>query len=303
MSNPAPVYLFTGGAHVGKATVAQWFATGLLCLGENRPCGKCTGCQQIQNNVHPDYYSVDVAEDKRDISVEQVHELRQWLSQTSLLGGRRVAIIKTADRLSLPAANATLKLLEESSASAVVLLVSESVEALPATVVSRCQIIRLQPVTSRQISEALAQLGATAQVAERLASASYGQPGLAFTWLADPQQLEDYQRSLAQLASMFARPTVAWDAIERVTNAATAAEIYQQISQAQVLIHEAVRQKAGVGQALAAPNNVVLELASRPWPTLTSLWTSLAEIGQTIGSNVNIRVALEAANLKSNLYD
>src|SRR3989344_1331768 len=91
MANPAPVYLFIGGAHVGKTTVAQRVATGLLFFGENRPCGKCTGCQQISNNVHPDYYGVDVMEDKRDISVEQVHDLQQWLSQTSLLGGRRVA--------------------------------------------------------------------------------------------------------------------------------------------------------------------------------------------------------------------
>jgi DNA polymerase-3 subunit delta' len=136
MANPAPVYLFIGGGHVGKATAAQWFATGLLCLGENRPCNECSGCRQANNGVHPDYYSVDVAEDKRDISVEQVHELQQWLSQTSLLGGRRVAVIQAADRMSLPAANATLKLLEESSASAIVILVAESVEALLATVVS-----------------------------------------------------------------------------------------------------------------------------------------------------------------------
>ncbi len=299
MQRPAPVYLFIGGSHVGKATLAQWLAQGVLCLSEeDKPCGTCDGCRQVLGNVHPDVLFVDVLEDKRDVSIEQVHHLHQWLSQTSLLGGRRVATVLSAGRLSLPAANATLKILEESAAKAVVILIADSIEALPATVVSRCQLVRLQPVPVAQLVSELVERGADASLAQQLAVASYGRPGLAIEWLQRPEAFAEYRQAMDDLALLFDRPSVAWAAIESAA-AGDQPDAYRRVAQAQVLVAEAARHKAGVISSISAASQ---QLAQRPWSELVSLWTGLANIGQTEGTNINIRILLEAMNLNSKIY-
>lgn len=297
MQRPAPVYLFVGGAHVGKATLARWFTQGLLCLADAKPCGTCEGCRQVLAGVHPDSLAVDVLEDKRDVSIEQVHHLHSWLAQSSLLGGRRVATLAAAGRMSLPAANATLKILEESSSKAVVILIADSTEALPATVVSRCQVVRLQPMAAEDLVGALQERGADAAKARELAAASYGRPGLAMEWLQNPDSFAEYRQQVGELAQIFARPSVAWAAIEKAA-AGEQPEVYQRVAQAQVLVAEACRSKAGVAGASAEAQ----QLAQRPWDELASLWTSLARIGQNEGTNVNVRVSLEAANINAQTY-
>lgn len=298
MQRPAPVYLFLGGSHVGKSTLAKWLAQGVLCLKEDKPCGSCDGCRQVLAGVHPDVLEVDVLEDKRDVSIEQVHHLHGWLSQTSLLAGRRVATVAAAGRLSLPAANAMLKILEESASKAVVILIADSAEALPATVVSRCQMVRLQPMAAGDLAKALQERGADASLAQQLAAASYGRPGLAMEWLQRPESFAEYRQAMEDLAQLFERPSVAWAAIEKAA-AGEQPEVYQRVAQAQVLVAEAARHKAGLANSASAGAQ---QLAQRGWAELAELWTSLAEIGQNEGTNVNVRVSLEAANINAQTY-
>lgn len=298
MQRPAPVYLFVGGAHVGKSTLALWFTQGLLCLADSKPCGTCDGCRQVLGGVHPDSLSVDVLEDKRDVSIEQVHHLHSWLAQSSLLGGRRVATVVAAGRMSLPAANATLKILEESSSKAVVILIADSTEALPATVVSRCQVVRLQPMAAGDLATALQERGADENFAQQLATASYGRPGLAISWLRNAELFAEHRQQAAELAQMFERPSVAWVAIEKAA-AGEQPEVYARVAQAQVLVAEAARHKAGVANS---PSAGAQQLSQRAWSELASLWTELARIGQNEGTNVNVRVSLEAANINAQTY-
>jgi len=209
-----------------------------------------------------------------------------------------VATVLSAGRLSLPAANATLKILEESAAKAVVILIADSIEALPATVVSRCQLVRLQPVPVAQLVSELVERGADASLAQQLAVASYGRPGLAIEWLQRPEAFAEYRQAMDDLALLFDRPSVAWAAIESAA-AGDQPDDYRRVAQAQVLVAEAARHKAGVISSISAASQ---QLAQRPWSELVSLWTTLANIGQTEGTNINIRVSLEAMNLNSKIY-
>jgi DNA polymerase III subunit delta' len=87
-----------------------------------------------------------------------VRELAQELALTSHQGGYKVGILSPADVLNRFAANALLKTLEEPSPRTVLVLVVTQPSRLPATILSRCQRIRV-PAPSR--SQAIAWLEAT----------------------------------------------------------------------------------------------------------------------------------------------
>lgn len=80
---------------------------------------------------------------KRQIGVQQVRDACAILAMTSYAGGWKVAVIAPAERLTLAAANALLKTLEEPAPRTLIVLVRSRLDTLPATVASRCQRLRL----------------------------------------------------------------------------------------------------------------------------------------------------------------
>ena len=112
-----------------------------LCLrGEGgEPCRSCPSCFKLAAGSHPDLIVLEPEAGKKKIAIEQARELIKRLNYPPLEGDRRVVLIPDADRLSLEAANALLKTLEEPPADTLTLLTSSLREALPATVISRCQ--------------------------------------------------------------------------------------------------------------------------------------------------------------------
>ncbi|HET7342861.1 MAG TPA: hypothetical protein VFL90_15460, partial [Methylomirabilota bacterium] len=76
------------------------------------------------------------------IRIDAIRALEREASLRPVLGGRRVLIIDDADRMTDDAPQAFLKFLEEPPAGVVVILVLPGVRALPATIVSRCQLVR-----------------------------------------------------------------------------------------------------------------------------------------------------------------
>ncbi len=83
----------------------------------------------------------------------RVRELAQELALTSHQGGYKVGVISPADVLNRFAANALLKTLEEPSPRTVLILVVTQPSRLPATILSRCQRIRIPaPDRSQSVS-------------------------------------------------------------------------------------------------------------------------------------------------------
>ena len=109
-------------------------------------------------NQHPDWVKVHPVDDSQQIRIEQVRELGEELSLTSHQGGYKVGMISPADMLNRFAANALLKTLEEPPPRTVLMLVVTQPSRLPATILSRCQRIR---VAAPERSEAVAWLEAT----------------------------------------------------------------------------------------------------------------------------------------------
>jgi DNA polymerase-3 subunit delta' len=113
---------------------------------------------QTDRDVHPDWIGVRPIEDSRQIRIEQIRELAQELALTSHQGGYKVGIVSPADVLNRFAANALLKTLEEPTRRTVLILVVTQPSRLPATILSRCQRIRI-PAPSR--AEAVSWLEST----------------------------------------------------------------------------------------------------------------------------------------------
>lgn len=89
--------------------------------------------------AHRDVHVVEPESKSRRIVIEQIRDLEGSLRlRASQAGGRKVAIIREADRLQIQASNAFLKTLEEPPAQSLLLLVTAQPESLPDTILSRC---------------------------------------------------------------------------------------------------------------------------------------------------------------------
>jgi DNA polymerase-3 subunit delta' len=137
--------LFTGESGIGKAEFALQFARSLLCeqpdtLGH--ACQQCASCQRFNAGTHPDLIRVEPEEAGKPIKVDQIRQIIGDMTLASHYGGYRVLLMDPADAMNSNAANSFLKTLEEPPANSVLLLVSAMPSRLPATIRSRCQILR-----------------------------------------------------------------------------------------------------------------------------------------------------------------
>ena len=129
----------------GGEWLATWAAQLVLCQrGTPGPCGACAACRRVWAHQHPDLAWVRPAEDSQQIRIEQVRDLAADLALTSHAGGYKVGIVTPADALNRFAANALLKTLEEPPARTLLVLVTTQPSRLPATVLSRCQRLRVR---------------------------------------------------------------------------------------------------------------------------------------------------------------
>jgi DNA polymerase-3 subunit delta' len=100
---------------------------------------------------------------KKDIGVDEIRKLKGFFNLSAADGGPRVVIVDAADEMTINAANALLKLLEEPPDDATILLVSHQPSRLLPTIRSRCRQLRCASLTATDMAAAMSGAGSDAE--------------------------------------------------------------------------------------------------------------------------------------------
>lgn len=163
--------LLHGPAGTGKSVFAEHLAKSLLCENktpDGHACQSCLSCGWFDQYSHPDYRrilpaaleaekgiaddSVEAAdgeeekstgrstrEPSRRISIDQIRQLTDIINLSTHRAGLRIICLWPAEALTTESANALLKMLEEPPPGTVFILVTNNINALLPTILSRCR--------------------------------------------------------------------------------------------------------------------------------------------------------------------
>jgi DNA polymerase III subunit delta' len=220
--------ILVGPTGSGNLAVALWFARLLQCQSptEQGPCEQCNACRKSGQWVHPDIHfsyptiganavSTDFVKEWRaalaegpyfdanawlqrlgadnkqgNINKEECHAIIKKLSLKAYEGRRKILLMWLPEYLGKEG-NRLLKLIEEPPEDTQFLLVAENTEAILPTVLSRCQLVKTDPLDDATLEEGLRQLRQVpAERARQLAFLADGNLHTALT-LADNEQNDD----------------------------------------------------------------------------------------------------------------
>jgi DNA polymerase III subunit gamma/tau len=159
----AQAYLFSGIRGVGKTTAARVLAKALNCERGPAadPCNECSPCIEITRSSDLDVIEVDAATYSK---VEQVRELTESLKYGPARDRYKVVVLDEIHRLSRQAFDALLKIVEEPPPHLVFIFATTEIEAVPATILSRCQEFHFRRVPSPQLAAYLRQIAEAEEI-------------------------------------------------------------------------------------------------------------------------------------------
>ncbi|MBI5576418.1 MAG: DNA polymerase III subunit delta' [Deltaproteobacteria bacterium] len=197
--------LFHGEEGTGKERAAQALLAAILCRNRNEDgaCGECHDCRLVSSGAHPNFMRVQP--ENHFIQIAGIRALKEELSLKAFSDRPRAALICPADRMTIQAANALLKTLEEPPPATHLLLVAHRLSMLPPTIVSRCQKIPFQAMAPEIVEEILSALPDVGKkrspgAIRAAAACAGGSPGRALLLL------DEMEEGRQAWAGLFSRP-------------------------------------------------------------------------------------------------
>lgn len=160
MNKISHAYIINGEKSSGKEFIARVFATAVQC--ENRgetqdgePCGVCHSCKQALSDNQPDIIRVH-HEKPNTISVDDIRtQINSDIAIKPYSSPYKIYIVNEAEKMNTQAQNALLKTLEEPPEYAIILLLTANVNALLPTILSRCVVLNMKPVSDDRMKRYL----------------------------------------------------------------------------------------------------------------------------------------------------
>jgi DNA polymerase III subunit delta' len=181
--------LLTGPKGIGRATLAFRLAKFLLSNPGEDATSLATDpnlpvIRRIISGGHGDLQVIEPDPEKatKEISVDQVRQIKQFLSQTPMEGGWRIVIVD--GEMNHSASNAVLKVLEEPPKKSLLIIMSESSGRVLPTIRSRCHMVKLKPLSAVQVAQVVKaeESRVTPDEMQVLTALCDGRPGLALQY-------------------------------------------------------------------------------------------------------------------------
>lgn len=189
----AQAYLLVGDE---VAAFAREFLLTLYCVHR---CRECTVCVRVLRGTHPDIKWIE-KEGKR-IGIDQIRQIQKDARYRPLESSRKVYILEGAEDLSPEAANSLLKILESPPEYVIFLLLARSARVLP-TILSRCQVLRLKPLSLAQTREMFQSRGLDERETEYLLALTQGFPQRLSHLDLEPSGVRSLERKSEVLAQL-----------------------------------------------------------------------------------------------------
>jgi DNA polymerase-3 subunit delta' len=300
----AHAYAFVGPSGVGRRLAARAFARALLCpAGGHQAVEACPACRKVQAGTHPDFMVLTPTPPESNprgnpaIRIEAVRALERRAALAPAEAAWKVFLVEEAGRMTPETPQAVLKTLEEPPPRTVIVLILQETRELPATVLSRCQVVRFRPLAEEDAAAVLEGRGVEPATARLLARASRGRPGVALagdpaTWTARREQ------ALAALAEV---ETGGAEALLRLGEGRDREreEVERLIEAWWLWERDLLCVKAGAApRVLVHPDrgaDLGRAAAARSWEEIEAGLAACREAWQALRGNVSPRLTLEVA--------
>lgn len=195
----AHAYLIMGAEGTQKETLAHAIASAILCdapTAAGGACGQCESCRYLRDDAHPDFHAV--YPDGQNLKIEQLRALRDEAARHGFRTEKKVFVLFRAETMTDQAANSFLKILEEPPAGTHFILCTGQAARLFPTIISRCQILKLNRLNTEELEASLSAAfpNLQPQEARDIAKRSQGLPERARK-AAAPEELARRQAELA----------------------------------------------------------------------------------------------------------
>lgn len=149
-------YIINGERSSGKEFIANVFAQALQCEKQGAdPCGQCHSCKQAMSHNQPDIIYVS-HEKPNTIGVDDIRvQINNDIGIKPYSSARKIYIMNEGEKMTVQAQNALLKTLEEPPEYAVIIVLTTNVDSLLPTILSRCVVLNMKPVSNDLVKKYL----------------------------------------------------------------------------------------------------------------------------------------------------
>ena len=211
----AHAYLIHGEKGTGKKMLAGLFAKTLQCeAGGTDPCGTCRSCIQCDSGNQPDI--IWVTHEKP--TVISVDDIREQVNNDIIIkpysSRKKNYIIPEAELMNPQAQNALLKTIEEPPEYAIIMLLTNNLDKMLPTILSRCITLNLKPVGELDMMEYLSRMGIPQAKAKFCVGFAFGNLGKAVR-LATSEEYNEIKHDCVQILKDINRMEI-YDLIDAV---------------------------------------------------------------------------------------